>query len=408
MTRRITIFVGLLLLWWQPAFAQRSAITASETFYVDPVHGSDANPGTQAQPFLTMQHCGDNATDNLTITGPGAGSVVVTCQSVAAASYSGTLYSTSRSIPGQNGAAAFVFDGNGSSVSVPSGPAPGGVVGAAFNTGNYGAGPQSAECASTPRFSVRRWTMSSPGSGYGLMANGGTINILDGITFGPMPTGVHMLVECGGSVISAMYGSYTITGGAAAHCVSWVFGDCVIQSENVTIAGCAPNSAGCSADGHAVFTSSFLQAQWGGVVFFAFNECGGGANFGCVTGTAEGPRWYVAKEGNIDTETSNPTYVPGSIPGVCIPPAVYAGTPCGQQNGSGSFAGGLTASIGPIYYNAAVITFPQPYSVPPNVSCSTNAVICSIVNPTMSGFSLFAWSYNPDTNPISYTWRAQP
>lgn len=214
--------------------------------------------------------------------------VAVTCLSAPGQSYTDGGIITYQSVVGQAQAASVLMDGNGSTFTDTVGNFTG-----IFNIGNYAA----AEIAVAPRFGVRRMTLqSSTTETVGLEASGGVISVLDGMTFGAMPGGFHMLAEGAGSQIVAIYTAYTITGGAVAHVAATVNGNIVVQNDAITIVG----------NPHFQNSYALVQANsqiWAGASIWA--------------GTATGPIFYIATGGTIDG-TGNSQALPGNTPGQCL------------------------------------------------------------------------------------------
>lgn len=270
----------LLLNPWRPP-----QVTQAISYWVDAATGNDNNSGTQAQPWLTLQHV-DTALRRLNL---GSNAVSVNC----------------------NG--AFVGPGGTPTLSVE-GPYLGGKgrgsVNFVFTTGSSITGNAATAIRATESAAFTLTgpvTLTATGGGDALAAiDGASIWFAGGPIFGAIPGGGSHVHADSGAAIYNSGGSYTIGGGAASHVLG-------TRGGNIKL---------------AALGSALTVTLTGTPAFGIFANCGDAhmdilSNLITFSGAATGQRYLVSANGVIDTNNGVATYLPGSLAGAAVSGGQY-------------------------------------------------------------------------------------
>lgn len=270
MDGRVLLPAGLALSDQNQVVARRHVrelLTADRTYFVR-TDGADANSGlanSAAGAFKTIQKALG------TVAGLDMAGFTVTVQ-IADGTYSAAVRVTPA--VGQAGASALVIAGNGGN--------PGNVVIAAD-------GASAVSVAAGGRCLVRDLEVRVTGAGFGLEADGGTLEFTN-VSFGGCADG-HVSSGNHGTVRAV--GDYAVTGAAPVHWSARAGG--IIDASLRTVALSTTPA----------FATAFASCSGGDI------SCGGMS----FTGAATGPRYAVARNGVIDTGSGGANYLPGDTAG---------------------------------------------------------------------------------------------
>jgi hypothetical protein len=249
----------------------RTRLLANTNYYVNPSTGNDANDGSLATPWATLQHAANVIQYSLDLAGF---NVIV---NAADGAYANGFVIVSLP-PGADGAASIMFVGSAAAIVTDANT----VFAADFGAKVY----------------VRGFTISSTGN-MGLSAQRGAELQYDGVTFGACLSGFHIFTAEGGRVLCR--GAYTISGGAEMHY------DAAYGSQ-IRIGAFADVFA-INLTGTPAFSSQFSRASGNSSVFIDSTQI-------TFTGSgATGKRYAVDHVSIIDTNGGGANYFPGSIAG---------------------------------------------------------------------------------------------
>jgi hypothetical protein len=353
-----------------PGSATRTILTAPVTYFVDNVAGSDANNGLAAGAggaFATLAHAFSVVQNNLDTRGQ-----TVTIQLAAGQSWSNNVFSGTLI-----GGGVLTIDG-----------------GAGTITGTGGLPALKIEQVANASLgntflNIQNATLTCSGGGAAIQVGGGTVTTGAGVTFGACPAGQHVFIDSTAGRWLPL-NNYTISGGAADHCLALAGGLCDTNNAALTV----------TLTGTPAFSVCFVNAtDGGGVIAYA-----------TYSGAATGTRYCASNNGYIDTNGGGANKLPGNAAGFVNTGGIYdsPGTPsiqaasCGTSPGaiigtdkSGLLAEGTTATG--CIINFTTKNTPLACSVNSNNATvqagltinSVTATQLAVVHPSASGAILF-------------------